>query len=74
MSKEGAVRKERNVRVFLSSTFVDMGSERDALVKNTFNILRKTCADRSISFSEVDLRWGITQQQAEKGEGTSGVM
>ena len=62
-------RKERAVRVFLSSTFVDMGKERDALVKHAFQALRKTCAERAIAFSEVDLRWGITQQQAERGEG-----
>lgn len=67
-------RRERSVRVFLSSTFVDMGKERDALVKHAFQELRKTCAERAIAFSEVDLRWGITQQQAERGEGAWSVL
>ena len=52
---------------------VDVGGyrlqARDALVKKAFQALRKMCAERAIAFSEVDLRWGITQDQAERGEG-----
>ena len=46
-----------------------MQRERDALVKRAFTKLKKSCTDRGIFFSEVDLRWGITEQQAERGEG-----
>ncbi len=61
-------RKHRNIRVFVSSTFEDMQEERDILVKNIFPQLRKMCLERGVGFTEVDLRWGVTQEQAERGE------
>eukprot|EP01105_Mastigella_eilhardi_P002345 TRINITY_DN1285_c0_g1_i11.p1 TRINITY_DN1285_c0_g1~~TRINITY_DN1285_c0_g1_i11.p1 ORF type:complete len:1040 (+),score=182.05 TRINITY_DN1285_c0_g1_i11:363-3122(+) len=63
-----ARRGERVVRVFLSSTFRDMQDERDALVKDTFPKIKEACAKRFIFFSEVDLRWGITEDQSEQGD------
>ena len=48
--------KNRVVRVFISSTFVDMQNERDALVKYAFPKLKQQCAAQGIFFSEVDLR------------------
>jgi tetratricopeptide (TPR) repeat protein len=60
--------KDRVVRVFLSSTFRDMQNERDSLVKNAFPKLKKICSERGIFFSEVDLRWGITEAQSESGQ------
>ena len=59
---------KRSVRVFISSTFQDMQEERDILVKTIFPKLRKICMDRGVGFTEVDLRWGVTQEQAERGE------
>lgn len=61
-------RTPRVVRVFVSSTFRDMQPERDELIKRTFPRLRKLCQQRGVTWSEVDLRWGITEQQAERGE------
>ncbi|MDP8255054.1 MAG: DUF4062 domain-containing protein [Candidatus Alcyoniella australis] len=61
-------KKPRNVRVFVSSTFQDMQQERDELIKNIFPQLRKMCAERGVGFTEVDLRWGVTQEQSERGE------
>ena len=58
----------REVRVFISSTFRDMQKERDYLVKFTFPELRKRCRQRGVELTEVDLRWGITEEQAERGE------
>ena len=58
----------RRVRVFVSSTFRDMQVERDELAKRVFPQLRKLCEDRDIEWGEVDLRWGITEKQAERGE------
>ena len=60
--------KERLVRVFISSTFRDMQEERDYLVKQVFPDLRKRCRERAVEFVEVDLRWGVTEEQAERGE------
>jgi len=67
-SDSSGKRTDRNVRVFLSSTFRDMQEERDQLIKHTFPQLRKFCSERGIFFSEIDLRWGITAEQSERGE------
>jgi len=54
----------RQIRVFISSTFRDMQEERDYLVKFIFPQLRKICEQRGVTWSEVDLRWGITDEQS----------
>ncbi len=56
------------VRIFLSSTFRDFGEERDLLVKRVFPALRARLRDRFVELVDVDLRWGITAQEAERGE------
>jgi len=58
----------REVRVFVSSTFRDMRAERDELVKRTFLVLRKLCESRGVTWGEVDLRWGITEEQKSEGQ------
>lgn len=57
----------RCVRVFVSSTFRDMHEERDALGRVVFPYLRKYCRQRGLDFVGVDLRWGITEEQARQG-------
>lgn len=59
---------DRTIRVFISSTFRDMQEERDVLVKWVFPELRKRCRERSVELVEVDLRWGITEEQAQQGK------
>ncbi|MCA9086481.1 MAG: DUF4062 domain-containing protein, partial [Planctomycetaceae bacterium] len=58
----------REIRIFISSTFRDMMRERDLLVKEVFPELRRKCAKRFVTLTEVDLRWGITEQQANEGQ------
>lgn len=58
----------RLVRVFISSTFRDFIQERDELVKMVFPELRRRCKERFVELLEVDLRWGITEEQAKGGE------
>jgi tetratricopeptide (TPR) repeat protein len=58
----------RSVRVFISSTFRDMQAERDELVQRAFPALRACCQERGLDLVEVDLRWGVTEAQAERGE------
>ncbi|HWM25822.1 MAG TPA: DUF4062 domain-containing protein [Chthoniobacterales bacterium] len=58
----------RAVRLFISSTFRDMHAEREELVKFTLPRIRKLCEERGVGFAEIDLRWGITQEQSERGE------
>lgn len=57
--------KWRAVRVFVSSTFRDMHGERDYLVRSVFPELRERCRRRRLHFYDVDLRWGVTQEEAE---------
>lgn len=54
----------RHIRFFISSTFLDLQAERNHLVKKVFPELRKLAAERNVTFSEVDLRWGITEEEA----------
>ena len=60
--------KSRVIRVFLSSTFRDFGEERDLLVKKVFPELRRLCRQRQVELVDVDLRWGITVEEAEQGK------
>lgn len=59
---------DRRIRVFLSSTFADMQEERDYLVKNTFPAIKRQCKRRNVDFSVVDLRWGVTEEEAHTGK------
>ena len=59
---------DRQIRIFLSSTFADMQAERDYLVKNTFPSLKTECQRRNVDFSVVDLRWGITEEESKSGK------
>lgn len=56
--------KWRTVRVFISSTFRDMHGERDLLTRFVFPELRARAHSRQIHVYEVDLRWGVTEQDA----------
>lgn len=58
----------RVVRVVISSTFQDMHAERDELVKFVFPELRRRCRERGVEFVDVDLRWGITDEQKAEGK------
>lgn len=59
--------RDRQIRVFVSSTFRDMKEERDYLVKLTFPQLRKLCESRGVVWGEVDLHWGVTDEQKAEG-------
>ena len=58
---------ERAIRVFVSSTFRDMQAEREELVKRVFPQVRRLCEERGVGWSEVDLRWGVTDEQKAEG-------
>ena len=58
----------RVLRVFVSSTFRDMQDERDELAKRVFPAVRDLCESRGVIWGEVDLRWGITDEQVADGE------
>lgn len=60
--------EQRVARVFVSSTFMDMSCEREELVKYVFPELQRRLNERRASIVGVDLRWGVTAEQAQRGE------
>ncbi|MCX6898594.1 MAG: DUF4062 domain-containing protein [Verrucomicrobia bacterium] len=67
-SNVGGASAPRYIRVFISSTFRDMHAEREELVKRVFPQLRKLCESRGVTWGEVDLRWGVTDEQKAEGK------
>ena len=61
----------KEAKVFVSSTFNDMHAERDYLVSEVFPELREWCEARRIRLSDIDLRWGVTKEDAESGNTVS---
>lgn len=59
---------ERVVRVFISSTFRDMQGDREELMKQIFPGLRRMCESRGVVWGELDLRWGVTEEQKAEGK------
>ena len=58
----------REIRVFISSTFSDMRAERSYLNTKVFPELRVICARRGVTFTEIDLQWGVTDEQVKEGQ------
>ncbi len=56
------------LRLFISSTFRDLQEEREHLVKKIFPEIRALCRKRGIAFTEVDLRWGLTDEDVKLGQ------
>ena len=56
-----------DLRVFVSSPFQGMEEERDRLVRRVFPELRRRCLAYQVSLCEIDLRWGITEEMAQRG-------
>lgn len=57
---------KRDIKVFISSTFKDLDNERNYIVKSIFP--RIVTRLNGLAISEVDLRWGITEEQANCGQ------
>ena len=58
--------RHRQLRLFISSTFLDMNAERDALTR-IFPQIADLCQRRGVEFVPLDLRWGITEAAAKEG-------
>jgi hypothetical protein len=65
---EAPMREIRRIRVFVSSTFRDMVEDRDELMTQTWPELRHFCRERQVELIEVDLRWGIAEEQTTRKE------
>jgi hypothetical protein len=61
---QGPSAKDRQVRVFISSTIRDMHAERDHLVTVVFPELRERVERLGLEFFDVDLRWGVPAKVA----------
>lgn len=60
--------QSRELRVFISSTFRDLVEEREQLTRKVFPALRALCRERGVEFTEIDLRWGLTDEEAHNGK------
>ncbi|MDY0277139.1 MAG: DUF4062 domain-containing protein [Acholeplasma sp.] len=60
--------KERIIKVFVSSTFKDMHAERDYMVHHVFPKLRHDFLKFGLHIIEIDLRWGVTKEEAENDQ------
>jgi tetratricopeptide (TPR) repeat protein len=58
----------KSIRIFVSSTFIDMGQERDVLVQRTFGRLRRITEAAGTTLQEIDFRWGVTTEEKDSGE------
>ena len=67
-SPEATASDNRRIRVFVSSTFRDMIEERNALMTHAWPELRRFCHERHVELVEVDLRWGIAEEQSTRKE------
>jgi len=57
----------KTINIFISSTFRDMQQERDHLVQTVFPELKEKCRKKRVQLIDVDLRWGVTEEDAESG-------
>jgi hypothetical protein len=58
----------KTIRIFISSTFRDMHVERDQLVRFVFPELKEKCRKQRVHLIDVDLRWGVTEADAQDGK------
>ncbi len=60
--------RPNELRIFISSTFRDLQEEREHLVKKIFPEIRALCRKRGVTFTEIDLRWGLTDEDVALGQ------
>lgn len=60
--------KNRQIRIFISSTFKDMNEERNYLINKIFPRLQKEAEKRDVTIIPLDLRWGVTEEESHSGK------
>lgn len=60
--------QKRIMRIFISSTFLDMKEERNALMSRVFPKLMYLASKRDVTLIPLDLRWGITEDSIKNGK------
>ncbi|XP_030395381.1 telomerase protein component 1 isoform X2 [Gopherus evgoodei] len=56
----------RSICLFISSPVRDMQGERDVLLRAVLPALRARAAPHHLALQEIDLRWGITEQEVRQ--------
>ena len=56
----------QDVKIFISSTFLDMESERNLLHQFVLPQLQRKAASRFVNIDFIDLRWGLTEEQIDR--------
>ena len=56
------------IRPFISSTFRDFADERDCMQTSAFPRIEKECNTKGLTFTPLDLRWGVTSEQSSSGQ------
>ena len=62
------IANNRQIRIFISSTFEDLQVERNYLIEKVFPKLRLEASKRNVSIVPLDLRWGITEEESRNGK------
>lgn len=57
-------RNSRIIRLFISSTFIDMDVERQLIQREVVPKIKEYCLSRGWQFEVVDLRWGVSSEAA----------
>ena len=60
--------RQRNINIFISSTFNDMQSERDYIRKYVVPRLKKNLSKYHVNIQVTDLRWGVDTQSVEEDQ------
>lgn len=60
--------KWKTAYIFISSTFNDMHAERDYLIKEVFPELSEWCEERKIHLKDIDLRWGVSEEDSKNNQ------
>ena len=64
-SNEVLNREWEDIKIFISSTFNDVHAERDYLIKEVFPELKTWGEKRKIHIVDIDLRWGVREEDSE---------
>ena len=64
-SKDREIGTWDEIRLFMSSTFVDTHGERDCLVKSVIPEINRKMAKNFIRIVPVDLRWGVLADESK---------
>lgn len=59
--------RKRAFKIFISSTFQDMVRERNYIIERVIAPFKEKAREHNVDVSVVDLRWGITPEEAKDG-------